>query len=59
MLLDIATRDYQLNYQQMTPNVTVNFGDVRETADVDQVLDVVGTRIEELIYGDVEAVYQW
>ena len=57
MLLDIATRDYQLNYQQMTPNVTVNFGDVRETADVDQVLDVVGTRIEELIYGDAEVVY--
>ena len=57
MLLDIATRDYQLNYQQMTPNITVNFGDVRETADVDQVLDVVRTRIEELIYGDVEVVY--
>lgn len=57
MLLDIATRDYQLNYQQMTPNISVNFGDVRETVDVDSVLDTVGTRIEELIYGDAEVVY--
>lgn len=56
LLLDVATRDYQLNYQQVTPNITVTFGDIRETADVDSVLDVVGTRIEEIINGDMEVV---
>ena len=54
MLLDIATRDYQLNYQQMTPNISVSFGDVRETVDVDSVLDAVGTRVEDLLNGDAE-----
>ena len=56
LLLDVATRDYQLNYQQVTPNITVTFGDIRETADVDSVLDVVGTRIEEIMNGDMELV---
>lgn len=54
LLLDVATRDYQLNYQQVTPNIAVTFGDVRETADVDSVLDAVGTKVEELLYGDAE-----
>lgn len=54
LLLDVATRDYQLNYQQMTPNVSVTFGDVRETADVNSVMDAVGTAIDELINGDAE-----
>jgi hypothetical protein len=54
LLLDVATRDYQLSYQSVTPNITVSFGDVRETADVDSVLDAVGTRIEEIINGDAE-----
>lgn len=56
LLLDVATRDYQLSYQAVTPNITVSFGDVRETADVDSVLDVVGTRIEEMINGDTEVM---
>lgn len=54
LLLDVATRDYKLNYQQVTPNVSVTFGDVRETADVDDVLNAVGDRISELIYADAE-----
>lgn len=56
LLLDVATRDYQLSYQSVTPNITVSFGDVRETADVNSVLDAVGTRIEEIINGDTEVM---
>ena len=54
LLLDIATRDYQLSYQSVTPNISVQFGDVRETADVDGVMDVIAGRIEDIINGDAE-----
>lgn len=54
LLLDIATRDYKLNYQQITPNVTVSFGDVRETADVDDILDKVADKLEEIYDGNLE-----
>lgn len=56
LLLDIATRDYKLNYQQITPNVTVTFGDVRETADVDDILDQVADKLEEIYDGNLEVV---
>lgn len=39
MLKDIATKDYMLNYKQITPNVNISFGDVRETADVNKLAD--------------------
>ena len=39
MLKDIANRDYMLNYKHITPNVNINFGDVRETADVNAIRD--------------------
>ena len=54
LLLDIATRDYKLNYQQITPNITVTFGDVRETADVDLVMEQVATKLEEIYDGNLE-----
>ena len=54
MLLDIATRDYQLSYQSVTPNISVTFGDVRETADVDGVMDAIAGRIDDIINGDAE-----
>jgi len=54
LLLDVATRDYKLNYQQITPNVTITFGDVRETADVDNILDQVADRLEEIYDGNLE-----
>ena len=54
LLLDVATRDYQLNYQQVTPSISVQFGDVRETADVDGVMNVIAGRIDEIINGDAE-----
>ena len=56
LLLDVATRDYKLNYQQITPNVTVTFGDVRETADVDNILDQVADKLEEIYDGNLGVV---
>lgn len=54
LLLDVATRDYKLTYQQVTPNITLTFGDVRETADVDDILDKVADRLEEIYDGNLE-----
>lgn len=54
LLLDVATRDYKLNYQQVTPNITLTFGDIRETANVDEVLDKVADRLEEIYDGNLE-----
>lgn len=54
LLLDIATRDYKLNYQQVTPNITLTFGDVRETANVDDILDEVADRLEEIYDANLE-----
>lgn len=56
LLLDVATRDYKLNYQQMTPNISMTFGDIRETADVDDIMDVLADRIEEVYTSDLEVV---
>lgn len=58
LLLDVATRDYKLNYQKVEPNITITFGDVRETADVDDILDKVADRLEEIYDGDLEVVKQ-
>ena len=54
LLLDVATRDYKLNYQQVTPNITLTFGDIRETADVDDILDQVADRLEEIYDSNLE-----
>lgn len=54
LLLDIATRDYKLSYQQITPNVTVTFGDINETADVDSILDAVADKLQEIYDSDLE-----
>ena len=54
LLLDVATRDYKLNYQQVTPNITLTFGDIRETVDVDDVLDSVADKLEEIYDGNLE-----
>jgi tape measure domain-containing protein len=47
MLKDIATREYMLNYKHVTPNITIEFGDVRETADVNQIKDALSKMMEE------------
>ena len=56
LLLDVATRDYKLNYQQMTPNVTLTFGDVMQTADIDEVMDELANRLDEVYYSNLEVV---
>ena len=56
LLLDVATRDYKLNYQQITPNITMTFGDIRETANVDDVMDALADRIEEVYDANLEVV---
>jgi len=50
-LKDIADRDYMVKYTQSTlaPNIQVTFGDVRETADVNQVQKVLTKMLEEQI----------
>lgn len=55
-LLDLATRDYKLDYQQITPEITMQFGDIRETADVDEIIDVFAERLEEIYVSDLEVV---
>ena len=47
MLKDIATREYMLNYKHITPNVNIEFGDVRETADVNKIKDALTKMMDE------------
>lgn len=47
MLKDIATREYMLNYKHITPNVNISFGDVKETADVNEVRDAIEKMMQE------------
>ena len=47
LLRDMAARDYLLQLQSITPVANVTFGDVRETADVGQIIDVIEQMVEE------------
>lgn len=47
LLRDMAARDYLLNLQQITPVAHISFGDVRETADVNKIMDVIEDMVEE------------
>jgi tape measure domain-containing protein len=49
LLKDIAAQEFQLNLAHYAPNLTANFGDIRETADVDVVYDQLVRRgLDEL-----------
>lgn len=57
LLKDIATRDLLLNMTSVTPQANITFGDVRETADVDKIMDVIEDMVENafatsLVYTD-------
>lgn len=54
LLLDVATRDYKLSYQQITPNITLTFGDVRETLDIDTAIDEIADKLEEIYDSNLE-----
>ena len=47
LLRDMAARDYLLNLQQITPVAHISFGDVRETADVNKIMDIIEDMVEE------------
>lgn len=47
LLRDMAARDYLLQLQTITPVAHVTFGDVRETADVNKIVEVIETMVEE------------
>lgn len=47
LLRDIAARDFLLNVQTITPKANIKFGDVRETADVNKIVEVIEDMVEE------------
>ena len=47
LLRDITARDFLLNLQSVTPVANITFGDIKETADVDQILDVIQDMVDE------------
>lgn len=47
LLRDMAARDYLLQLQTITPVANVKFGDVRETADVGKIVEVIEQMVEE------------
>lgn len=47
LLRDMAARDYLLQVQSVTPVANVTFGDVRETADVNKLVEVIENMVEE------------
>lgn len=56
LLKDIAAREFLLNLTTQTPTVNVKFGDVRETANVKEIMETIENMLEEaaatsLVYG--------
>jgi tape measure domain-containing protein len=47
MLRDVAVMEAQYNYTKLTPNLQVTFGDVKETADVKQIMKALEDMIEK------------
>lgn len=47
LLRDMAARDYLLQVQSITPVAHVTFGDVRETADVNKIVEVIEQMVDE------------
>lgn len=47
LLRDMAAREFLLNLKTVTPTMTVTFGDVRETADIEVIMDKLEQMVEE------------
>ena len=47
LLRDITARDFLLNLQTVTPTANIKFGDVRETADVNKIMEVIQDMVDE------------
>ena len=47
LLKDVAATEFENKYTTLRPEMTVSFGDVRETADVNKILSVIEDMVEE------------
>ena len=47
LLKDVAARDFLLTLQTSTPQVNNTFGDIKETADVNKILDAIQDMVDE------------
>ena len=47
LLRDVAARDFLLTLQTSTPQVNNNFGDIKETADVNKILEIIQDMVDE------------
>lgn len=47
LLRDMAAREFLINLNAVTPQANITFGDVRETADVNKIMDVIEDMVEE------------
>lgn len=56
LLLDLATRDFNIEYQRITPEITLTFGDIHETADVDGIIENIYEELSEEYNSDLEVV---
>lgn len=56
LLHDIATRDYMVNYQQLTPQVTLQGLTVNELVDANQVVDMIVDGISEAADAKLQVV---
>ena len=52
-LKDMASKEFMVKYKQITPNVNIQFGDVKETADV----DAVGDRLKQMMEDELSELY--
>jgi hypothetical protein len=58
LLTDIATREYQLQYKQITPRINIRTGDIRETADAGKVLEILADAVESVAASRLEVAAQ-
>jgi hypothetical protein len=49
LLKDIAAKDFLMNVKQVKPTAKITFGDVRETADVNKIMDVLEEMVENAL----------
>ena len=47
LLKDVAATEFINKYTTLRPEMTVSFGDVRETADIGQIMGAIETMVEE------------
>lgn len=47
LIRDMVARDFLINLQTVTPTANIKFGDVRETADVNKIMEVIQDMVDE------------